>query len=418
MSGRARIWLILIAAAALRLLRAGLRWDEVSWQYAAYTGPTVRALEQGRVLDALTTWIGLHPPGWALLHAAFELLLPVPAVFLLTSALFSLGAVWVWRDRPLVALLIATSPVQLAYAAEINDYPLVALLVAAAYRWREHTWKLALVGALACWTHPLAAFVVLALALRRPRSLVFLLAAIPLLPGGLALALEPTTYGQPEILLLQSLADYASRFGVLGALVLPAACMGLRKQPVVAAVCLASVVAWLALVAVGVAAPHQFMYLLILTAPLALLASTSPWTRALWVLGIVQGLWFGACDLLRASKLAEAPVTIPAGDVYLLAPPGTNDDDKTKTSAMLWQLSPFQAMPMVQTEPAEDHRHGSPRRVGDRLVYVNDHLREELDSAPRPLTLLVYEGSASLLADVEARYGPPDSPGTWKLSAE
>ena len=259
---------------------------------------------------------------------------------------------------------------------------------------------------------------VLALALRRPRSLVFLLAAIPLLPGGLALALEPTTYGQPEILLLQSLADYASRFGVLGALVLPAACMGLRKQPVVAAVCLASVVAWLALVAVGVAAPHQFMYLLILTAPLALLASTSPWTRALWVLGIVQGLWFGACDLLRASKLAEAPVTIPAGDVYLLAPPGTNDDDKTKTSAMLWQLSPFQAMPMVQTEPAEDHRHGSPRRVGDRLVYVNDHLREELDSAPRPLTLLVYEGSASLLADVEARYGPPDSPGTWKLSAE
>lgn len=411
---RARILLILVAAGLLRLLRAALRWDEVSWQYAAYTGPTVRALEEGRIGDALSTWIGLHPPGWPVLHAVQELTLPVPALFLITSALFSLLAVWLWRDKPLVALLIATSPIQLAYAAELNNYPLVALLIAAAYRWRDDWWKLALVGAMACWVHLLAAFVVLLLALRRPKALVFLVAALPLIPGAWSLAMAEGTTTQPEVLPLQSLADYAARFGVLGAVVLPAALFGGPKERHIAAVLVGSILAWLGLVTAGVAAPHQFMYLVVLTVPLALLAEASGrWTRALWILGIVQGLWFGAYDLVRAVDLGAGP-ELPSGDLYLLAPPGTNDDDKSKTSAVLWKLSPFQTMTMVQPPAAEDHRRGSPRLAGGRLVYVNDHLRSELDEA-RPVTLVVYEANATLLKDLEERYGPPDAPGIWSL---
>jgi len=78
--------------------------------------------------------------------------------------------------------------------------------------------------------------------------------------------------------------------------------------------------------------------------------------------------------------LATAP---PAAALYLLAPPVLPDDDKRADSPVLWRLPPWQPMPMVQAFPFEygDHRNGQPRRVGDRVVYLNDWPRPAIAEA-------------------------------------
>ncbi|MCP4810185.1 MAG: hypothetical protein GY913_24335 [Proteobacteria bacterium] len=429
---------MLLLAASLRLLRGVVRWDEVAWQYAAYPGATVRALGEGDLVAALTTWVGLHPPGWQLIHAAQEIWLPVPALFLATSVLFSLAAVWIWRDRPLVALVLATSPVQLAYAAEVNDYPLVALLIAAAFRWRDDWKVLAGIGAVACWTHPLAAVVVGLLALRQARALgVMALAALPLLPGAYGVLTSGDTYGQPELLFGQSAADVIARFGGLGLVLLGFAIAGARREKPVTVVLIISGSLYLMLVSFGIAAPHQFMYWLLFTCPLALLADAGAqgrWRGALVALCLLQAAWFGAFDSLRIAALSDGDrgvdvaleTTSPGDAIYLLAPPGTNDDDKSKSSAVLWRLAPWQRMPMASPYAFsyEDHRHGQPRLVDERTVYVNDALRPELDeaiAAHSQLVLVVYEANATLLLDVTERYGAGESVGVdtvWRFESE
>ena len=55
-------WAILLLAAILRLLRAGVRWEEWSLHYAAYNLPTLEALLTENYAQAVTSWAGLHPP--------------------------------------------------------------------------------------------------------------------------------------------------------------------------------------------------------------------------------------------------------------------------------------------------------------------------------------------------------------------
>lgn len=92
-----------------------------------------------------TTWASL------LLHV-FASNRPAPGLWLMGSVLASLGAVAMMsRRHPLAALLLATAPIQVHYAAEVNNYPLVALASAAVWLERERVadgappWRMALV---------------------------------------------------------------------------------------------------------------------------------------------------------------------------------------------------------------------------------------------------------------------------------
>ncbi|MCB9795299.1 MAG: hypothetical protein H6741_21560 [Alphaproteobacteria bacterium] len=434
-----RPWIaLLLAAAGLRLLRAAARWDEVSWLYAAYPAPTVEALRAGRWAEALTGFIGLHPPAFNLLHAVQELIWPTPALWLLTSAAASLGAVALLRRWPLAAALLASSPLQLAYAAEVNNYPLLALCVSAAWVARErvsagaHWGLLAAVGALSAWTHGLAGFVAglaaLSLADRRAWKVlgVMALASLPLLPGVLALAAQDSTYGQPEPRLGLTAQDALQRLGGLGLLWLPAAALGARAAPGLALGLLGTLGFILTLHGLGVSAPHQLPYFLALSAPLALLVDRGArgWMRpALLGLALVQGLWVGAFNLLRLGPALEGDPAVaaalaaaqPGEALYLLSPAPLNDDDKRLVSPALWTLSPLQPMPMAQPYAFayEDFRHGQPRGYGELTVYVNDALRPELELAraahPRlHVVVSQHGGDLRFTRALEATWGAPE----------
>lgn len=422
----------LTLGAALRLLRLPLRWTEVAWQYAAYPAPTLAALRGGDYIGAMTGFTGLHPPLFSLMHAAEEAIWPAPGLWLMGSVLASLGAVAMMsRRHPLAALLLATAPIQVHYAAEVNNYPLVALASAAVWLERERVadgappWRMALVCALAVWTHGLSGFVAALAALslgRRGWAVLgaMAMAVLPLLPGVLNLALEPMTYTQPAYKFELVARDFVARFGLIGALILPFAAMGARKHPALALGVVGTAAFVLALQLAGVAAPHQFPYLLAIGPPLALLAEASG-SRALVALALAQGLWVGAFDLARLHTLRDpAPRAIdlalreaqPGDGVYLLRPAPLNDDDKRLISPVLRRLSPWQAAPMAQPYPFayDDFRHGQPRLYEGRTVYVNDALRPELAQAiaahPR-LYLVVYDhqGDPRFTRELAAQLG-------------
>jgi hypothetical protein len=87
--------------------------------------------------------------------------------------------------------------------------------------------------------------------------------------------------------------------------------------------------------------------------------------------------------------------------VVLLTPPGPNDDDKTASSAVLWRISPWRALPRVRPYRVDghpldhgDHRHGQPRLVDGRVVYVHDWPRPTLEraaAAHERLWVVVYD---------------------------
>lgn len=430
------MWAPVVVAAVLRGLQALLRWDEVAWMYAAYPGPTVDALEAGDWAGALR-FVGLHPPLFPLLHAQSERWLPVPALWLGTSALASTLAVaalaWRW---PVAAWVLATSPLQVHHAAEVNNYPLLALWVSAAWVAREHAaqgrWGwLAGVGALAAWTHGLAGWAVGAVALTlgargawRPLG-VMALASLPLVPEVLALAAEEGTWKQPPIRLGWILDDWSQRFGLLGLGLVPLALAGARRHPAAAAVWWVTAGFIGVLLVLGVAAPHQSPYWLALGAPFALLVqagigSARGWGWALAVV-LAQGGWQAAYGGMRLEALLrEGPRGIdvalaesaPGDAIVLLAPPGVNDDDKRASSAVLWRLRPWWPMPMARPYPFayDDFRHGQPRTVKGRVVYVQDTPREELDlalGAHRHLWLVVYEhkDNPRYTTELEQRFG-------------
>ena len=407
MDGQRLAALAIAVAAALRGLRVVVRWDEVSWQYAAYVGPMVEKLREGD-LTALLDFTGLHPPLYYGLLAAGELALPVPLVWMAFSALCSLGAVAVFWKRPVVAALMATSPIQLAYAAELNNYPLTALVIAALWALKDRPRAFAALCVVAPWTHGLAGFVALTLAvLQRNRWAggALLVATLPLLPGVQALILEAGTYTQPGLDLELSFRDFVGRFGLIGAAALPLAVWGARMERRVAAGLALSAAFVGALVLLRVAAPHQFPYWLAFIPPLALLVEASGLRRMALGLAVVQGLWWTAYEARRVELIAfdnqravdAALERAVAGDgIYLLAPPLRNDDDKGASSPVLWRFPPWQRMPAAQPYAFahDDFRHGQPRAVGDLTVYVNDSVRDELSqaiAAHDTLWLVVYE---------------------------
>jgi len=400
-------------ALGLRLVRALCRWDEVSWLYAAYPSATVQSVADGQIGQALVTWVGLHPPAFALLHTAQELVLPVPLLFLLTSVAASLGAVWLLARRaPMAGLVLATSPLQLHYAAEINDYPLVVLLVAGAWAARARAQErgrwgaLAVVLTAAAWTHPLAAAAALLALPGLPLAVaarvlgVAAFCAVPLLPPAYAALMEPGTYRQPPFELGLVFADFRDRFGLIGFLWAVPAAWAARRQPALAGALLGSLALIALLVGLGIAAPHQFPYFLVLGPPLALLVARAVSDRPPQMVGAValallQGGVVLSHDLTRLRDMA---VDVQAGGraidhalaeagpedaLYLLSVAGINDDDKRATSAVLWRLPPWRSMPIVLRaglDPA-DHRQGQPRRVDGRIVYLSDHVYPAIQDA-------------------------------------
>lgn len=407
----------------MRALRAPQRWEEVSWLYAAYSGPIVSALAEGRLGDALTTFTGLHPPLWFLLHALSERLLPVPLLWLGGSALASALAVLALRRWPVAAAAAATSAVQLPYAAEVNNYPLLALWVAALWALRERAaagasaWALPVVGALAGWTHGLggvvAGLVALSLLGRRPRLalltlLTLALAAVPLAPGLWELLADPGSRAQPPLKPALMLQDAWIRFGPWPLLWLPLGLIGARRAPALLFGWLTTAGVVLGLQAAHVAAPHQLPYALALTAPWALLVhhgATTPRARRLALgLALLQGLGQLPAELSRlAALLDDAPrgldhalaAAAPEDRVLLLRPAPVNDDDKRRISPTLWRLPPWRPMPRVALPgaPLDDFRLGQPRRVNGRVIFVLDEPRGTIEAlvADAPTWIVVYD---------------------------
>lgn len=450
---------VCVAAAALRLLRVPNRWDEVAWLYSAYPASTADAWARGDLGAALTGFTGLHPPLWPLAHTLSEAWAPVPILWLLGAACASwVAVVSIARTSPLAGLVLATGAVQLHYAAEVNQYPLAVALVGLAWgargavaAGRLHWAWLAAAIAGAGWTHALGGWVAALALVGLPPALaarVFgasALAALPLLLPLLHLIGDDQTYRQPPFEAALVWADWRSRFGLFGVALLPFALRGVAAAPAAAVGLAGGTAAWVALVAVGVAAPHQFPYLALLGPPFALLVAAgarSRWaTLAVAVIAISGALATARLELRaiaalaaaspRAVDVALAELTTPftcqsdraadpscAGDaLYLLAPPGTNDDDKRRTSSVLWRLRPWQSMPRVHPHAMDwgAHRFGQPRLVAGHVVYVNDHLRPSLAQAiaahPR-LWLVVYEQGrrAEFTSAVQAMVGADPEP--------
>ncbi len=415
MTRRRQILAVVLVALLLRLLRVPPRWSVTAWLYAAYPADTVQALRDGRAWDALTTMTGLHPPLWPLLHAASELSAPVPLVWLLTSVLASTIAVAaVARVSPLAGLLLAVSPLQLAYAAEINDYPLAVAFVAVALALRamgRGGVAIGLVGALAAWTHAIAGLGVGLVAVTLPRRqalralCIMAVAVLPLAPGVRTLLADPGSFRQPPFKAGLVFADLGSRFGWFWLLLLPPVVAGRRPMwallPLVG-----TAVAIMVLTAVGVAAPHQFPYWL-LVEPFLVLIAAQRWPAlsagvfvahlGFAIVGSVQALHQppGERGIDRALSALEAPWSCGAqpspdcsGDaLFLLSPRVADDDDKRPTTPSLWRLRPWWSMPAVRPYDFDwgDYRHGQPRLVplptGPHVVYVDDYPRDELAAA-------------------------------------
>ncbi|MCK6505980.1 hypothetical protein L6R53_21775 [Myxococcota bacterium] len=444
-------WLVLALALALRLPRIPARWGATAWLYAAYPWETVQALRAGQ----LPPFTGLHPPLWPLLHAWSEQWAPIPLLWLSASALCSAAAAALVARHGLAAgLLVATSPVALAYAAEVNDYPLAAALfalvlvlrpAAATGRW----WPLALAGALAGWTHALAGLGAGLVALTLPwrwsvRTLATMGAlALPLLPG--ALDAVGTGTVQPPFKAALVAGDLSDRFGLLWLLALPAALLGARRSPWLLLPGLGLPLALGLLVALGVAAPHQFPYLVLIGLPWALLAGQGGEGRLARLASALVGctiLLHGGVALLGQARalaslarqlqaphaldlaLAEAvtpwacdgpPSPACSGDaVYLLLPRRVDDDDKRTVQPALWRVRPWRRLPAVVPYAFDwgDHRHGQPRLHQGRVLYVEDHVRPQVTEAAaahRRLWLVLDapadSGEGRALADLLGRPG-------------
>ena len=401
---------VVAGAFLLRIPRAVLRWDEVSLAYAAYAEPAVLAIEGASVSGAAAAWVGLHPPLHALLLGLSEVFLPIPALWLMGSVLASTIAVWAACRvaGPVGGLALATAPLQLAYAAEVNNYPLAVgsigvLLVAGRARWG---WLVAAV-ALASFSHLMGAAaaggVVLWRLVRplesgeRPRlALGALLVALPVLVGALRLMGQDTTFIQPEAEAGTWLSSAAEALGPVGLALAAVGLMGLRG-PALAAFVPAALLLAISLSA-SAAAPHQLPYLALLGVPLAvglpeglrMLGRGARWAQ---VLALGAMLWSGAGEFARSGSGMAALASAQdeargvdaafdgasAGDVvWLVAPALQVDDDKTDTSAVLWRMPPWKSMPRAGWVLFEyrDWRYGQPRLTDGRAVHTSTELHE------------------------------------------
>lgn len=380
-----KLWSVVIGALLLRVLRAVLRWDEICLAYAAYQQPWP---EQG-----VLTFFGLHPPGYS---AVFHLLPDSPMAWLLFSAVCSSGAVYLvgriggWT----AAAFLAVEPLQIHYAAEVNNYPLLVLLVAFALHEYHHkrAWGLALAGVLAGWTHLLGGFAVGLLALswfRTPREVgkvlgVMAVGCLPVVVVAAGLSTGDGTYGQGG-LTFPSIANGLWVKVGWGLLLWPLAVAFSPRRTWLA---LALTAAILLVMGLGIAASHQQPYWLVLGPPLALGFSTDGHPAKAWCSRFVGLLGLALVmpeqgqqgQELRTNLLRDRAIDHVSADVlWLLKPALKVDDDKTAWSDVLWRFDPFQSMPVWEDGfEYVDYRYGQPRVIDGRIVHSSTALAPDV----------------------------------------
>ncbi len=223
--------LLVFLGACLRWIRFDLRFNQITFAYAAYYQPVVSAFEAGDWYAVLTTFVGLHPPLYSILFAFLYHAWGAPAGYLLMSGVFSTAAVVAafllgreaYGDRTGLgaAALMAVSVYQSHYALEVNNYPLLTF-VATLGQWtflralhrpdtrRLAGWIATMVAGL--YTHALVAVLVCGqflvfLGIHRRRylrqvalaALAVAVACSPMIPPVLALVTSTGTYQNETI---------------------------------------------------------------------------------------------------------------------------------------------------------------------------------------------------------------------------
>ncbi len=395
--------LALLVGAGLRSMRVCARWDELTLAYAAYMAPLVQSLEEGHPTALLGAWTGLHPPLYGVLHAVLEIVWPVPLVWLCLSALTSLGAAAVVGRvaGPVAALVLATAPVHLMDAAEINNYPLASLAMAGLIWAARRSWPwLAAAAVLAAWSHLLggvAAAGVVGWRLWRgpPVDRWSLLTAsslgmLPILAGAARLVQMDSTWSQPTLDVMAWGAMLVSTLGLEGLILAPVVLLGLRREML--AGWLSIVLALVLAIVLGAAAAHQRPYLGLI-APIAAVAvglavRHRPWLAwAVVALCLVRGVRVGLAEGLSLEAIAadqdrnravdEAiALSAPGDTLWLVAPALQPDDDKTDTGPVMWRFPPWERMTIARPVDFEykDYRFGHPRHWRGRVVHTSTEL--------------------------------------------
>lgn len=395
-------------AVVLRLPRVVLRWDEVSLAYAAYTEPAAAAVAAGQVGTALGAWVGLHPPLHAMWMGLCEVVWPAPLLWLGASMLATVGAVWlVGRVAgPVASLVLATAPLQLAYCAEVNNYPLAVFAVAAVMAAARAHWAWLAGAAILCgWSHVLAGAAaggVVLLRLLKPRRdgerprliLACVLGLAPVAVGVLRLTQQDTTFTQPPLDAAAWVAGTAAAVGPEGWVLAVVAALGLRRGALAAWLPAALVLG--ASLVLAAAAPHQRPYLALLGPPVAVGVAWGARRYRRWapllvggvvVLCGIRGLRGGAGELAAAQAVladlanhravdVAVEQSRPGDTVWLVAPALQEDDDKTDASSVLWRLDPWMPMPLARPVPFEyrDWTYGQPRAWRGRVVHTSTEL--------------------------------------------
>ncbi|MEC7240446.1 MAG: hypothetical protein VXW32_04355 [Myxococcota bacterium] len=413
----------------------------------AYDAEMWQAFAQGHYWSGLTDFTGLHPPAWYLVHNLIEWLAPVPMLLIGLSLLCSIATVeFARRLGWMTGLLVATSPLQLAYAAELNNYPAFALC--SAWLWWAHQRALnglssrALIVAtvVGAWVHLLLAGVGLILASTVSRKLLLKTAGwlalflLPLLPGIVELLTLGSAGNQPPFKPNLIFSQYVDRFGWLALVLLIPAWKGRKACRPLTVAFVALTLLILALQLARVAAPHQFPYWLALSLPFALLVqhgARTPQLRILvWFIAALQAIGVARLNMSQVSAinadlgqtrgidvaLQEAK---PGDAIYLLRKRTLPDDDKRSYSPQLTRISPWRRLPRVRPYefPYVDHRHGQPRDHRGTAIYVNDNPREVLQQAIEAhpnLFLVVSNPTRSRRFEQELLQwvsGPPEAVG-------
>ena len=389
--------IVVLLAAGLRLVRALSRWDEIALAYAAYQEPWLDSV--GSASGMLGTFVGLHPPAYSVLYAALDVVWGAPLGWLLLSAALSTAAVWlVGRVGGVgAALYLAFDPLQLAYAAEVNNYPLLVFAIALCLHERHRVqtrgrWLgLALAGVLAGWTHLLgglaAGLIALTLLQTDRRATlrvlaVMAIASLPVLARAAVLGSGEDTYAQSglDLGVIWTGLNEKSGWWLISWLVAGFSACRWRL----------SLVLWLVagsilgLMALGVGASHQQPYWLAL-GPLAALAPRRWFAAAFAAIGAVFCVTHTLvpakvlADSLDRPRAIDTALQSDAEALWLLAPALMPDDDKTMDSDVLWRFGVWSRMeawrgPAPDSFEYTDYRFGQPRVMDGRIVHTSTSL--------------------------------------------
>ena len=435
---------ILMLALLLRLPRLVVRWEEWALHYAAYNLPTLEALLSGEYTEAGAMWVGLHPPLYPLLHSVMTALWPAPLLWMMFSVGASLAAVALLLHAEPKSLmpgfLLATDPVQLHYAAEVNNYPLGVLVLS--YAWwayrRDRPIHLAVAVGTACWTHVLAGCMALVLALlhaHRARILTSVgLLVVPLVATAWSVGLDSGSRTQPDLLFELSVADAIGRFGVGWVVLLPILLIGLVRVRDAAILWGTGVALWLGLVLLGFAAPHQFPYATFVGVPAAaVLAAAAGRGRGLMSLIVVVAMVRSGTALVDDAKRVGSiwgdlrtergidhvwSISLPGDAIVLVRGPGAPDDDKRQHSPTLWRLPPWLPMEPLFTTVRPD-TVGQPRLLRGRRIYTFNHPIPAIGDIPgEHVFTVLYNGAEQNPSAIPDHSGQGDwtraGPDLWR----